>query len=567
MARFIFDWRRAFLWLVLFAALLGGIFLFLRRGFDPNDVVTEFAAPSVASAGEEGVFTVVVRNGSGVPLKDVRIILRFPTAQGVASEPHEEVFGDIPSREQQTREISLVIPTGQETVKVLAVIRFRAGVIPAAFEKTHEEEIFVSAAPIDLSFSFPSDVRSRQSFTFFVRWRSLASGTIPRIGLRFTGPSGFEITRTRPDAAQKGPWLWNLGDLSPDHEGEIAVTGVFSGDPVGEFVAELGTLNESGRDLLLVLKEAREFRKFAQADLAITLKVQDVENPGEVILLPGETAKVVVEYQNTSGRSLEDVSVVLGFAHPSLNQEPITASPPFQRRPSGEYAWTEGTIPAFSNLAAFSSGQITFLAALNSTISMTSFKDANQSIPLELRVFAEGKLQAERATLVKIGSRLKGAVQAYIREDPDGYDNSGPVTPRVGQKTTTTLHLVVIGGTNGFRTTSLSLVLSPKASFEGVVSSDSASVRWNPDAREFVWNIADLIAGTGILSPPRELVIRLGVTPDSSDIGKPARISDSGLLVGEDSWTGRTSDFTFEPASTVDIADPGFVYRDGIVQE
>ena len=566
MNRSVLDWRKVFLWIVVFFAILGGVFLFLRRGFDPSDVVTEFVAPSVASAGEEGVFTVLVRNGSSVSLRDVRITIRFPQSSGT-EQPIEAFVGDIPSREQATREIRAAIPVGQETVKAIASVRFRAGVIPAAFERTHEADIFVSAAPVDLSFSFPSDVGARQQFTFFVRWRSQATGTIPRIGLRLTVPSAFKISRTRPDTENHAPYTWNLGDLAPGLDGEIAVTGAFDGESSGEFLAELGTLNESNRDIAMVLKEVREFRKFAQENLLVTLRVQDVENPGEVIALPSETVRVVVDYHNASARSLDDVSLVLGFSNPAINQNSVSASPSFERRPSGEYAWLAPGIPGFTSLAAGASGQITFSATLNQTITMNSFQDANQSIPMEFRAFAEGKLQAERSTIVKIGSRLKGRADAYFKKDPDGYDNSGTLPPRVGQETTTTAQLAVIGGTNGFRGTTMRFVLGPKVLFKGVVSSDSASVKWNPETREFVWEIGDLIAGTGILSPPKKLVIRVGATPLAEDVGGPVIIVESGLLTGEDSWTGKTSDFTFEQVGTTDIADQGFVYRDGIVVE
>ena len=566
MNRFVLDWRKVLLWVVVFFAILGGVFLFLRRGFDPNDVVTEFVAPSVATAGEEGVFTVLVRNGSSVSLRDVRITMRFPQSSG-AEQPIEAFVGDLPSREQATREIRTAIPVGQETVKAIAIVRFRAGIIPAAFERTHEAEIFVSAAPVDLSFSFPSDVGARQQFTFFVRWRSQATGAIPRIGLRLTVPSAFHISRTRPDTEYHMPYAWNLGDLAPGVEGEIAVTGAFDGESSGEFLAELGTLNESNRDIAMVLKDAREFRKFAQDNLTVTLRVQDVENPGEVIALPSEAVRVVVDYHNASPRTLDDVSLVLGFSHPAIDQRSVSATPLFQRRPSGEYAWGETTISTFAALPSGVTGQIVFFATLNQTILMSNFQDANQSIPLELKAFAEGKLQAQRASLVKIGSRLQGRTDAYFQKDPDGYDNSGTLPPRVGQETTTTVQLSVIGGTNGFRGTTMRLVLGPGTNFRGVVSSDSASVKWNPETREFVWEIGDLIAGTGILSPPKKLVIRVGTTPLAEDAGKPVTIVESGLLTGEDSWTGRTSDFTFEKVGTTDIADQGFVYRDGIVVE
>ena len=561
-----FNIKKLLVWVVLVVALFGAVLFVLRRGFDPGDVSVELDAPQFVTVGEEAKIALVVKNGSGTALRDINATLFLP--EGISRDASQsQRLEPIESKQQRTVEFLVPVTANARDFTARTSVRFRAGTLSATFEKTAERPILVSAAPVRISLSFPSDISAERPFTFFIRYQSDATAILEHIGVVLQKPGGFSIDSARPrHTLLDNQALWDIGPLRPGEEGEISVTGKFAtGDPSGEFVAQLGLLDDGGRALELRFAEAREKQTAVREELGLTLFVQQVENPGEVIVFPGETVAVALELSNESGRALENVIVDVGIAHRDLDQKSIAANPAFRRLPSGSYRWDASTIPQFSQFSPGSSGTITFSIKLANAITMKGFEDANQSFPVEVKVFAEGRTQAQRSTLAKIGARL--ALRGDIYYNDSMYINTGSLPLRVGQTTTFTMRILVLGGTNGFRNSVARFVLGPSVSFGETLLPSSAAVSWDETTREVAWNIGNLTAGTGILQPPRELVFRIDATPRQEDAAKPLLLIDSGVLSGQDDFTGRVVDEQISGVSSDALSDPGFRPTNGYVQQ
>ncbi|OHA48872.1 MAG: hypothetical protein A2806_04225 [Candidatus Terrybacteria bacterium RIFCSPHIGHO2_01_FULL_48_17] len=561
-----FNVRKLLIWLVFVVALFGAALFILRRGFDPGDVSIELNAPQFVTVGEEAKIVAVVKNGSGSVLRDVNATLFLP--EGISSEASQtQRLEPINAREQRTVEFTVPVVANARDFTVRTSVRFRAGTLSATFEKTAETSILVSAAPVKISLSFPSDISAERPFTFFIRYQSDATTILENVGVILQKPGGFSIDRARPSHTSVDSLaLWDIGALRPGEESEISVTGRFAaGDPAGEFVARIGLLDDSHRSLRIIFAGTSEKQTAAREELGLTVFIQEVENPGEVIVFAGDTISIAIGYENKSNRELENVLVDLGIAHRDLDQKSIIANPSFRRSPSGSFRWDASVIPQFSQLARGASGRITFSINLANTITMNGFEDANQSFPIEVRVFAEGRTQAEHTTTAKIGTRL--AVRGDIYYNDSTYVNTGPLPLRVGQTTTFTVRILVLGGTNGFRNAIVRFVLGPAVSFGETLSPKDAAVSWNEETREVVWNIGTLTAGTGILQPPRELVFRIDAAPRQQDLGGPISLIDTVVLNGEDEFTGRTSDAQLPGAGSDKLSDQGFRPTNGYVQQ
>lgn len=566
MRKWQFNIRKLLVWVVLIAALLGAALFVLRRGFDPGDVSVELQAPKFVNVGEEAQMVLLIKNGSGSPLRDVRATLFLPDGTSIQPSFTERVE-NIEAKQQRTVEFHVPIVAGARDFTVRASIRFRAGTLSATFEKTAEASVLVAAAPVEISFSFPSDISAERPFTFFIKYKSDAAAALEGVGVTLEAPANFTFIRARPAQNNDGPPLiWDIGALLPGAENEISVTGKFAaGDAAGEFVARIGLLSDNGRDLRVVFHEARERRTAITEDLSILLYVQQVENPGEVIIMPGEKIDVRVAYENKSTRTLEDVIIDLGIAHRDLEQRSITATPLFRRLPSGEYRWDASSVPSFAALLPGSSGEILFSVALSNSITMNGIQDANQSFSIQVRAFAEGRLQAERSARAKIGAHLSVREDVFYKDST--YVNTGPMPPRAGQTTTFTVRVLVVGGTNGFRNTVMRFVLGDAVVFGELLSPQNAAVAWDESSRELVWNLGIVTAGTGILQPPRELVFRINATPRQDQTGSPMVLIESTKISGEDDFTGRLEESEFGAYYSDGLSDPGFQKRDGIVQQ
>lgn len=546
-------------------AIVALLFSLREFFFDSDDITIRIDAPEEIDVGSEEEIYVTLTNSTRRSLNNGKLFLETPESIVILGEENT-TFSSLESRQQVTAKF-IVRAEGEagSTSELKARARFRPGPIFATLEKQITTTVRSRELPFDLSFSFPSDVSIGRPFTFFVRVQSRAGADIGPVGVELEVPETMKLLRSIPTTLPDTEYLWDLGDLRAGEREEITVTGRFDVDVSGgEFVARVGLFDET-RKTLGASREVREFLNFRAGAVAVDLTFREQKNPGEAAVLPGEALEVELRYQNVTEAAMEDLSVLLAFAHDAIDPMSIRASETYKRSISGEYLWDSDSLFALRRLEPGASGEITFSAKLKSMLSFSSLSEANQTITVRARVMSGGRILGERQLLLKIGGKLSIDAAVFFFNAPGG-SNSGPLPPRVGQKTTYTVTLTVAGGTTGLENVTTRIILGFGGDYEGLIEPTDAAVTYDTETREVAWDIGAMPPGAGLLSAPRTVSFRIGLVPLSEDVGKPADLLTSITVSGEDIFTGKILDAEDESVNTLLRDDVQVGDISGIVQ-
>lgn len=556
------------LWLKLLgltAGLLLAFFIYRAFSFNTDDVVLETDIPEEMDVGSELTVHATIINSTRATLRDGKLSVLLP--QGIEFvEESETAFDALAFKGQHTATFRIrarANPGDERNVIVRA--EFRPRQLSATFSKEVKRIVRFRTLPFSLNFSFPSDVTSGRPFTFFIRYNSEAAAPIGPVGLAITVPENFHISRARPAAVPDLASFWDLGMLNVGARDEIAVTGSFDADATGgEFIARIGML-DSARRSLTAFKEVREFLNLRAGAVPVDIFVGDTQNPREAIVHPGENIQLKLVYTNLTPSPVEDLSLLLAFAHPAIEQRNVSSSEDFARSVSGEYVWSPETVLPLRLVAPQASGTINFSARLEEKIPMRSFSESNQTITARARAVSGGEILGERQVVFKIESTLNIEAEVVFNNAPGGR-NTGPIPPRVGQKTTYTVTLSVINGTNGLNDVVARVVLGPAVSYDLIIEPEDADIVYDAATREVRWDVGDVLAGTGTLSAPKTVTFRIGLTPRPEDVGTQPELISAVSATGTDNFTGRTLDAGDDPVDSTVPDDGAIDYDEATVQ-
>lgn len=557
------SWRWALLAVFAGGLVLAGVFAFRAATFDTEGVVLEVRAPERMDVSSEGEIVVTVNNSTRAELRWGEALLEFPESIEVLGE-NQEVFTSLKSRQARSMRFRIRASGAPgEKADIGVRLRFRTGRLSATFEKEASATIEFLDLPFDLSFSFPSDARADRPVTFFLRVASRADTQRSPVGVALVPPPSFQISRTLPrhsTMTPEGLSLWDMGDFPPKGEEEIAVTGTFQqelGD--AEFRARVGILNEE-RSAFIASREVRGTLSLRPAVVPVDIVYRDTVNPPGALVKPGERIPLTLRFTNETERTLEELSLFLALAHPSLDEREATASQLFSRDVTGEFAWTHENLAALQRLAPNQQHEITFSIPLIAPIPIDSFDDANQTITARARVVSGGQILGERTLEIKISGVL--SVNAEVFRSSTLDTNFGPIPPRVGEETSYTVVLTVSGGTNAVHNTAARIILGRSVRYDTLIEPSNAEIFYDEGSREVRWLIGGVPAGLGTFLPPKQLVFRIVLTPQDADLDTIPELVSAVQVTGEDAFTGQTIEGS-DGAIDADLPDDFSISRRG----
>ena len=548
------------------AAVIVAAFLLARTfGFDSSGVIIAIEAPAELDLGTEADVRVLVTNNTGATLHDGTIALDLPS-EFTLQESAETTFETLAPRAQTAASFRVrVMGDAGTSGELVARARFQPRQLSAVFTREAKTSVRLRELPLDLSFSFPADASDGKPLTFFLRFSSRAEAPIGPVGLTLLIPEGFRVTRTRPAEVPDAGGLWDFGMLETGRREEIAVTGTFSaGSAGGEFTARIGFLDE-GRRSLSASREVREYLNLRAGAVPLDVVYREQENPAEALVAPGENVDLVLHYRNATSEPLEDLSVLLAFAHEAIVPESVSSPERFTRSVSGEFVWAPENVLALQRVGPGASGEIAFRARLSSDVPMRSFEDDEQTITVRARTISGGRVLGERRLVLKIVGEL--AVDAEVRYfDAPGGNNRGSIPPKVGQQTSYTVTLTVTGGTNGLENVVARVVLGPAVTYEALLTSGVGDVVYDPATSEVQWTVGDVPAGVGILSSPKSISFRIVLTPRQEDVGDTAELLTAVSATGLDTFVSQTLDAQDAAVDSTVPDDTKISPQQGIVQ-
>jgi len=174
------------------------------------------------------------------------------------------------------------------------------------------------------------------------------------------------------------------------------------------------------------------------------------------------------------------------------------------------------------------------------------------------------QLRGENKFEVKINSRLALKTKGLFNDSL--LPNSGPLPPRVGQKTTYTIYWQVLNISNDLSNVSVEAYLPSYVSWQGKTYPGEEDIKYDAGSGKVVWNIGRLSAGVGVLLPVKQVAWQVGFTPSISQVGNTATIVKEARITGDDTFTGEIITSSVNALASEMPDDPGVGFAKGVVQ-
>jgi hypothetical protein len=146
------------------------------------------------------------------------------------------------------------------------------------------------------------------------------------------------------------------------------------------------------------------------------------------------------------------------------------------------------------------------------------------------------------------------------------FANSGPVPPKVGQETTYTILWSLKGNSNDLSNVKVAAYIPTYVRWLNAVSeSNKEEIEFNENNNMIIWNVGDLTAGTGAVSPAKEIAFQVSFIPNPNQVGSAPVLVESAKVEAYDNFVGDSLK-TASPSVNINLTqDEKFEYKQGKV--
>lgn len=576
-----------FVWSVAALVVLGGVvFLFLYLGTRGGEATITIHGRESIESGEALTIPVVVRNVSRTTLAELELAFLLPEgsrliAEGVESSAPPRIamkLDDLPPGESVTVElVARLFGREGEGKRMETVLLYRPLNLRAKFSEKAAKTFVISRVPLAISWEVPEKLSRGQEVEVRVRYLSQSNIPFENVSFRMDYPAGFSFAAADP-APSIGNTIWKLGTLAPGAEGLIRIHGTITGTggEVKTFQGGLGVFNELTKEWRVWSESSRE------SVIAVTPLSVEVTLNGERdrTITPGERLTVTLRYQNNTEFSFVNVSVkamlesgpLTGGGRGILAEESLAVGENgVFDAPSRTIIWGPGSVPSLRELSAGEGGEFTLRIETRERPPVQRAEDTNMIVRVRALIDAAESPKELAGTAVGSGETREYTVRSKVlfsgkslyRSTP--IPNSGPLPPRVGQRTSYTIVWEVRNFTNELAGVEVRANLPPNVRWENVVSPQDARLSFDQAAGVVRWTIGEVRPGTGILTPALLGGFKVSVVPAEADVGRPMTLIHESRLTGQDRFANVAVNEGVEPLTTELKEDTAATSEEGVV--
>jgi hypothetical protein len=616
---------RSFLWWMLGIAILFFVaaaafflyyFLFGAGSLpaSPDNISIAISGPPQIQGGDSTELQIVIENHNRAALQSAELVLSYPDGTRSATDlsanpyscsgpentsdsslalPQQRIcLGDIAAGGTRQGTVSAIfsgIGGQQETIK--ADLEYRLAGSDAVFVASSNYDLSFGSSPLSISVDGNSETISGQPVQLTVNVASNASSPVKDVLLSADFPFGFKLTSASP--LQTSPGFWQLGDLDPGAKTSVTIQGVLTGqsgdDRVFNFTA--GTRSTTTVQAIETpLSTIAQHLVISQPFLGLEVSVNGgTASSSSTVVAPGETINVSVDYQNNLDTPITDAIIVAKLSGTQFDGTTVHSNDGFYRSSDNSMIWDKTTTQgALASLAPGDKGTVGFSFQAPTSTQLIGATSPHFTISINAagnRVAGTGvpeTLLSSAVQQIAVSSNLEYTVQGLYYSNPFG--STGPLPPKAGQETTYALLFSIQNTTNKITNAVLTATLPPYVRWLNICSPaaqcSNGKFSINSLDSTLTWNIGDIAPGTGTdtNAQPEQLLIVIGFTPSTSQIGSVPALLQNISLSGVDDSTGNlqtiplkedvTTDLTKVSKSSQDLTpgiDAGFTSNNGTV--
>ena len=535
------------------------------------------------AGGEELSLIIGITNKNDSPLDLADLVVEYPkgSSSGEAdqSSPTErlrESLGTIPAGTVRNENIKIVLFGEQGSILPIKIsLEYRIEGSNAIFVKEKPYEVTINSTPINLSLDAPLEISPNQEITLNVKMALNSTKPVSKILLKLDYPVGFQFKSSIPNPSL-GNSVWNLGDLAPGTERTISIVGkmldVFDGEEK-TFHIKSGSQSSTDKSIIdVVFNSLSHTVKIKKPFIEAKLSVNGIS--GREYAVDTKTPiHGTIEWTNNLDTKVNDLEIRAKILGNAVNRKTIDAQEGFYDSNQNLITWNKNSLNIFDEINPGDSGSVNFSL---SSLSLFSAMDGLLPDPtINIEVSISGKQLAEGYATKELNNFESGTVRiisdvgftpkALFYSGP--LTNTGPIPPKVGQKTSYTIVWSLSNTANQISKAVIRSTLPAWMSFMDAFSPSSEDLTYNPSTKEIVWNIGRIPKGTGITTASRDVYFQVLFTPSLSQVGATPVLINDAILTGHDDFAN--VDVRVEKTSlrTMLSSDPQFPPTGGTVVE
>lgn len=513
-----------------------------------NNIDISVLGNNFTAGGEELPLIVGITNRNSSALELADLVLEYPKGSGdltANTETFRQSLGMIPAGAVRNENLKVVLFGEQGSTRPVKIsLEYRVAGSNAIFVKDTLYQVNISSTPINLSVDSPSTISPNQDITLNVKVTLNATKPAPNILLRLDYPTGFSFVKASP-APSFGNNVWNLGDLAPGAEHNVAISGKMIDVVDGEektFNVSTGSQSGTDKSVIGIVFNATKNtitikRPFIEAHFFINGVSQREYATDSKTPVSAE-----IRYTNNLDTTVNDLSIVAKISGNAFDRKTINTQQGFYDSSRDIITWDKTSINQLTQVNPGDSGSVTFSVSPLSLYGASGGILANPVINIEVDIsgkqavqgFAVNQLTNSSSAIVRIISDVGFSAKALYYSGP--FTNTGPIPPRTGKNTTYTIVWTLSNTANSISKTQINSTLPPWMTFVGLISPADEDLTYNAGTKEIVWNADRIVSGAGITSPARSASFQISFKPSLSQVGTVPIIINDSILTGHDDF-------------------------------
>jgi hypothetical protein len=543
-------------------------FYFFARGNDMNGLEFSIIAPEKIVAGEEFSYQVEYDNPTKFPLSNIRLELQYPENfifSGSSLEPSSGNYGfnlpDLASGAKGTLTITGKIIAVKDSVNVISG---RLNYIPANFSSEFKKES--SAATTIGSIGFQVGLENSntaflgQNNEINLSFFEVENNQLGDFNITFTLPGDGTVGLENASSSAATSTVAEQASTSPatSTDGVLLVTGngtnswLVSGLNAANANRKLNfnyllKNQPSNTDLIIKLEkkladgqtyvfwEKTITPEIVKSDLNLTLFLNGSKNNGAASF--GDTLNYTLNYSNKGVNSFKDAVIMAVVDGSFIDPSSFTA----EKNGSivgGKVVWTKQEIPSLAEIKPGDEGEINF------SVKLKNYQESDFGKKLEVSAYSQygvdNKTSAEsnksNVIVTRINSDLTLAEQVRYFNDDNSPVGSGPLPPKVGEKSSFKVYWTVKNNLHELSGTSVVLNLPAQVAWDNSVSAGVGNLYYDDSRRAVVWDIGRLPVSVYQV----DASFSISVTPTAADQDKILILSPGSVVTALDNETQAT---------------------------
>lgn len=511
-------------------------YIYFFQIFSKSDVIVKIKGPETVESGENIQFFVTYQNKSKFNLKNAVLVFTWPDGakpKDSAVLKIEKRIGNVFSgRDAMVSFDGQFFGAKNDKFAVSALLKYSPEDQTQIYEAKSSFESVVSKTPFSIVMSMPSRAVSGNEIEVALEYQNLSEIEFPDMQLKMEYPEGFVFASAEP-APSAMDNIWEFNEIKGREVGKIKIKGTFSGrdNEIKLLQAAIGKAEKSG-----------EFITYAGEEISTVISstalfvYQTVNGSRELSASLGDKLNYKIIFRNTTDVAIPNAVVSVSLDGKVVDLKSLDINWGSYSGVTNSIIWNASGVPQLALLSPGEEGDVSFSVRLIKSISMTNI-DKNLTISSIAKITTDqvpGSLIGipignEDKIEVKLNTNLVLVVSGFYKNNAP-IENSGPIPPKVGQKTSYNIVWQLTNMTNDADNVRIEAILPPHIQWENRLSPSDANISFEQSTGKVVWDVGRVSAGTGFVLPVKQVAFQISITPTITDFGRsPALISTSSL--------------------------------------